>query len=499
MTARTCLPALAIACLLAFPGLGRAADPLDTLTQLPRALVGYLSEYAIAAEDASVWLQQVDTDQPRLSVNAESSRAPASTIKILTTAAGLDVLGAGYRWKTRVLMDGKLSDGTLDGDLIIRGYGDPFLDTQAFASLLRALRAKGIRDIKGDLVLDNSRFEPPRTTRAAFDGKSASSYNALPSPLSVNRQVTEVVLWADKSAKRVAVYTDPPLANLEIKNTAKLVNASCKGRNGRPLVRAGRGPGPTLEVKGKFPSECADRAFNMLLVTPQEQAAGAFRALWGELGGTLAGRVVESTEKRGGTTVLNTQSVPMVDVVREINKKSNNLMARTLFLTLGLEKYGAPASLEGARDAVYAWLSKHDLVLPKLHLDNGSGLSRETRISAAGMGALLDFAWRRPWMPELLSSLSIIGVDGTTAKRLRHDPIVGRAHLKTGTLRNASAIAGYVLDRHHRRWALVVMLSGKSVQVWKGRAFQHEVLRWVYDGAGLDTPQTDANTTAAVD
>jgi D-alanyl-D-alanine carboxypeptidase/D-alanyl-D-alanine-endopeptidase (penicillin-binding protein 4) len=465
--------------------------PAD-LAELPDRIDAKLPALPLDPDQVSVYVQAVDADHPRLAFNPEVSRAPASVIKLLTVIAGLDLLGRDYRWPTRVYVTGSIEDGRLAGDLIVKGFGDPYLSNAAYAAMVRDLRAKGIRDIGGNLVFDETHLAAAEAKRGDFDDNPLSSYNALPAAIAVNRQVTDIVAYADRAQDRVGLYTDPPLSGVDLVNDARLVQGPCRGRNHRVGASFSKPADarPRIRLFGSFASECPDERIPRLLLEPAQHAASAFHALWLELGGRIDGRIIRGTLPAEATLFHEVWSPPLADLIWDIDKYSNNLMARQVFLALGVERDGPPGTLEKARAVVADWLVEIGIPAPELLVDNGSGLSRETVIQASTLGRLLVWAYGQPFMPELLSSMSIPGVDGTTARRLRAEPIAGRAHLKTGTVRNASCIAGYVLDRDGRRWAVVVLVNaadvGQRLVAWHGHAVHHEVLRWVYDGAPAD-------------
>jgi D-alanyl-D-alanine carboxypeptidase/D-alanyl-D-alanine-endopeptidase (penicillin-binding protein 4) len=482
--------AVAAALAIAVPG-AAAAETAATAFDLPAGIDATLPELALDPSQISVYARRVDDDAPRLAVAADRPRVPASVMKLVTSIAALDLLGPTHRWHTEVHRTGDLRDGLLIGDLIVKGYGDPYISNDAFAGLIRALRAKGIGTIAGDLVFDLSQLAPPDEERGDFDGGAERAYNALPSALSVNRQVTDLVVYHDTPSGRVGIYTDPPLSGVDLVNEATVVQAPCKGRFHRLRVTFSEPEGarPRLEVGGTFASECPDEHVPRLILSPEQHAAGAFHALWRQQGGRIEGRVRLGERPADAVLIHSAESPPLAELLRDLNKLSNNLMARLVFLTLGTEAGGAPGTPEKARAVVDEWLAGIGVDTRGLFIDNGSGLSRDSRLSARTLGELLVYAWRQPWMPELLASLPIAGVDGTMARRLRYEPIEGRAHVKTGTLRNASCIAGYVLDKDGRRWVVVVLVNaieGQTLQAWRGHAVHHAVLRWVYDGAPAD-------------
>jgi D-alanyl-D-alanine carboxypeptidase/D-alanyl-D-alanine-endopeptidase (penicillin-binding protein 4) len=165
--------------------------------------------------------------------------------------------------------------------------------------------------------------------------------------------------------------------------------------------------------------------------------------------------------------------------VRDINKLSNNVMARQLFLTLGAQLFGPPGSTEKAAAAVRAWLERKAISAPELVLENGSGLSRTERISAASVAAILEAAWRSAVMPEFVASLPIVALDGTMRRRLAGEPVAGRAHVKTGLLADVRSLAGYVLDRAGRRSIVVMLVHHPNAA--QAQSAMDELLRWVHE------------------
>jgi D-alanyl-D-alanine carboxypeptidase/D-alanyl-D-alanine-endopeptidase (penicillin-binding protein 4) len=173
-------------------------------------------------------------------------------------------------------------------------------------------------------------------------------------------------------------------------------------------------------------------------------------------------------------------SVPLAEVIRNVNKFSNNVMTRQLLLTVGAEAESPPGTEAKGRLAVANWLSAHGIGAPALFLENGSGLSRETRISAQTMANMLVLAWRHPYMPEFIASMPLSGMDGTMRNRFRGSDLAGRMHLKTGRLDHVYAIAGYVQASSGTRYVVVAFHNDTDVHRGPGGELQDALLRWVY-------------------
>lgn len=463
---RACARALRLLCL----GL-LLASPLAHADELPKAVSQALQQAGIAPTSVGIVVQAVDGGQPLLSHNARQPLNPASAMKLVTTYAALEILGPAHSWRTELLADRSPIDGRVDGNVYLRGSGDPKLALEQFWQLLRQLRTRGVSEIGGDLVLDRGAFSLPAHDPGAFDERPLRPYNAGPDALLVNFRSLRLLLLPDAAANRVRVVAETPGEGLAIDNRLSL------GRNGcgdwAEQIRA-RISGLTVELEGSFPAACGERSLSLAMANGDEQIESLFRALWRELGGRFGGGVREGRTPAGATTLAVHDSPTLGEIVRDVNKYSNNVMARQLFLALDSER---PATIAGARRQLAGWLLANDLQLPELMIDNGSGLSREARVSAAGLAQLLAAAWRSPVMAELIASLPVAGIDGTLRKRLNNGPAAGRAHLKTGYLEGVRAIAGYQLDNRGKRWIVVAMINDANARL--GKPALDALLLWV--------------------
>ena len=439
----------------------------------PPEVSAALKEAGIPARSVAIIVQGVDAEQPLISANAKQAMNPASAMKLVTTYAALELLGPAYTWRTEALSETTAVGGRLDGDLYLRGSGDPRLALEQFWLLLRQLRARGIGEIGGDLLLDRSAFALPPHDPAEFDNEPLRPYNAGPDALLVNLKSLRLTLQPDPGRKAVTVISETPSEGLRIANRLTLTNDACGDwrEKLKPTVNS-----DTIELNGSLAAACGEKALNLSPWPADAQVERMFRSLWRELGGTLRGQVRDGKTPVGAQVIAAQDSPALGEVVREINKYSNNVMARQLFLTLAAER---PATPEAARRRIRAWLEEKKLKLPELVLDNGSGLSRSERISAEGLSQLLLAAWQSPVMPELMSSLPLAGVDGTLKKRLGDSSASGRAHLKTGYLEGVRAIAGYVLDTSGKRWVVVCLINDPRAKL--GKPAMDALLRWVAD------------------
>ena len=442
-------------------------------SELPSPVERALREANLPSWSATAVVQPVGASAPILSHRADAVVNPASTMKLVTTYAALELLGPAYRWKTEAYLDGE--------DLVLRGYGDPRLNYESFWMLLRALRSRGLRDIRGDVVLDRSWFGPVADGR--IDDEAFRPYNVTPDALLVNFKSLRFGFLPQPESGEVRVFVEPMLPGLELVNALRLSEGRCpEGRAFRDLVQAAfQARPPRASFTGAYPASCGERDLNVALHAPEDYVAGMIRQLWTEMGGTWTGKVRDGTPSPQAKLVYVHDSPALGEVVRDINKFSNNVMARQLYLTMAAELGGAPARPEKAAQAVRQWLAKKGLAAPELVLDNGSGLSRSERASAATLAALLQAAWRSPVMPEFVASLPVVAADGTMRKRLRGEAVAGNAHIKTGLLSDARAIAGYVLDRNGTRHVVVMIVNHPRAP--ESQAALDALLAWTYAAA----------------
>ena len=449
-------------------------------SELPLRVQTALNTRNVPHETLSVYVIDIETGKSILQWRGDEPRNPASTIKLLTTLVALDVLGPAYRWRTDVFARGEIQDGRLDGDLVIKGYGDPFLVTERVWQMLRDIRKLGIQEISGDLLLDDSWFDVGEYDPAAFDRQPLRAYNVAPNALLMNFKVVRYWFEPDLAGEAVNVRLDPPLDNLQVDNRLGLAKGSCRGYQ-RGITMTTNKAVDEVTLSGKFPNGCKRYAMDRTALSHNEYSFGLFDSLWHELGGSFDGGWRNVVVEEGTEPLLSFDSLPLTEIIARVNKHSNNVMARQLLYTLGAESAGVPGTEESGKAVIAKWLADNELGSTTLSLENGAGLSREARTTAKDMAKMLQFAWRQPYMPEYLASMSLSGLDGTLRRRFSRTPLVGKAHLKTGSLDHVTAIAGYLQSRSGRRFAVVSMQSYKDIHRGPGEEVQEALLRWVYE------------------
>jgi serine-type D-Ala-D-Ala carboxypeptidase/endopeptidase (penicillin-binding protein 4) len=391
---------------------------------------------------------------PRLSHRANASMNPASVMKLVTTFAALDTLGPAFVWNTSVHFDGVVQAGTLQGNLYLKGQGDPKLVMERLWLLLRRVQGLGIKTIAGDIVLDRSAFEVFTQNPGDFDGEPLRPYNAAPDALLLNFKSVVMSFVPDRVAQVARVNFEPPLAGVQMQASVPLVNGECSDY--RAALKADMSDPSRIRFGGAYSASCGEKVWPLAYADPASYSARAVEGLWREMGGQLSGRVREGQVPAALPAALTVSSPSLAETIRDINKFSNNVMAQQLFLTLSLQKKGM-GTLVDSRALVQDWWRERVGHVEPPVLDNGSGLSRSERISAQALANLLQTAWASPLMPELMASLPIVGVDGTL-KRIK-GKAAGSAHLKSGSLRDVVAVAGYVHALSGQRYVLVAIAN----------------------------------------
>ena len=423
-------------------------SPTLFAADLPDTVIAALLRARIPLNSIAVEVREVN--QPALiSINSQLAMNPASTMKLLTTLSGLEILGPAYRWKTEVYLDGTLNNGVLKGNLVFKGYGNPKLTFEQFWLWLHELRARGLREIQGDVVLDQSFFTDLKIDPAEFDDDPSRAYNVSPNALLVNFNALRLRLNPNTGV----AWLEPNLANYTLVNKIQFTNQPTCPQKYNYQARL---DGHHIVLEGKLSANCEETEKYFSLLSHDDYFYALFQTLWQEVGGTLQGKLRIGTAPANQPVFATHFSPPLSEAIRDINKFSNNTMARQLFLTLSSS---TPASIASSTATIQQWLTSQQLSFPELVLENGAGLSRKERISAQHLADLLQFNANSPISAEFIASLPILGIDGTLKKRFQDRDGRGHAHLKTGSLTGVKSIAGYVSSKNGKQWIVVFIVN----------------------------------------
>lgn len=451
---------------------GPAAAALAVPDQ-PSSVLAALRHAGLPASSLGFYVRQVDSTNPMTALNEEHSFVLASTTKVVTSLAALDLLGPNFRWRTYAYAQGDVVNGRLAGDLLIVGGGDARLSTDELREWFGTIRARGLREIGGSIVLDRFAFELTDADHAntPLPGQNRP-HHTWPDALSLDEGVLRIAV-APGRGDRASLSVTPPLADVALVNGVRMGGggrAGCVARAHMAEDPSGQGSLQML-VSGVWSRACGERHIEFVPLSHREFTRRAVAGLWAQAGGVLRGGVVDKPASTGAATLQRDaagdlvlplsihQSDKLPQVVHDINKTSNNLGARNLLLSLSQGFPLKAATLAGAQLRVHRWLQGQGLDEGDIQIDNGSGLSRTERGKPRAMVQLLCNAWAGRNAQSFVDSLPIAGIDGTLAHRMRHGLATGHAWLKTGTLLDARALAGYVKARSGKVYAVAAMVN----------------------------------------
>ena len=388
--------------------------------------------------------------------NARVPLQPASTIKTLTAIVALETLGPAHRARTELRGAKPDAQGEVAGNLWLIGQGSVDFNAEALNRMLAQLRLQGTQSIRGDVVIDREWFQPSRADlgEPAFDDTPEFQYNVIPDALSFNGNLFRLDMSSDGTAIRTRIT--PPLDGVVVEPDMTLIDAKCadweKGWKLPVVTRSGVATDNdsattlTIKIHGTFPKNCS-AATDLNVLDRADFAARFIRAAWAALGGQLHGEVRERLPGEPASThpvLASHLGKSLAEIVRDINKRSDNPVTRVTYLQLGktLAEPTAKTTAELSERVVRGWLKSKGIDDTGLVLDNGSGLSRAERISAHTLARVMWEASKSKWAPEFMAALPIVATDGGMRNRMNDSSAREWGRFKTGTLRNTTALAG---------------------------------------------------------
>ncbi len=442
---------------------------------LPAPIQALLNDSKLPSEDVSIYIKALDSGEVVASHYADRMRRPASVVKVMTTYASLLKLGFEYRIPTEFYITGRIERGSVDGDLVIKGYGDPTFSSEHLSRIARQIAQKGIREITGSILIDRSYFEVGDAQSSHFDNYTYSAYNAMPDAVMFNEHTSTVCITPRQASVHKALG-DPAY---RLVNKIEFVNRACRGKYAWVNSAVGNRNGESvLTLKGKLSKRCGERKVCKIVTKPYKSLYYALKKALREQGVVVRGGMRLQRVPRRATLLLRHYSAPLEQIVSKTAKKSNNLYARHLLLHLGAKMYGAPATLSKGRKAILRLLSQVGVIGEHPpYIENGSGLSRMATLSARQLSRLYESAYQHFGM-RWLQTLSIAGVDGTIKKRFRGKPAEGRAWMKTGTLKHVKNIGGYVQSRGGRYYSVVVLVNTTQKRYY-GAKLQNDIINYL--------------------
>jgi len=455
-------------------------QPSGSAAGLPDSVLDILQQKNIPEQSLGILIQGLDDPSPLIAHNINTPLNPASVMKLVTTYAALQILGPEYQWKTEFYLDGRLKNGTLFGNLAVKGYGDPYLVEETLLPVLRSLRQKGLQNITGKLIVDNSYFEESHQDPGAFDNKPYRVYNANPSALMTNFQATRFTFTPNAHAGEIEIDAWPASPELNIDNDMKLVNGKCRGSYRWPhMWFTNDGDQLTARFQGNYSPQCGQHEVHRAVAPPAALFYGAFTPAWRYLDGSLMNGYREGLAPQNSKPFHVHYSKPLADIIRLINKHSNNVMTKQLLLTIGTTSGETPGTIENGRQVIKQWMQSENIDTTGFVIDNGSGLSRDSRITVNTLNQLARHQWQSPWMPEMLSSLSILSRDGTGKKRFKNKSLEGNMHIKTGLIDHVRSMAGVFHSKNGKRYIVISLQNHTDIHKLTGTKIQDALLEWL--------------------
>jgi D-alanyl-D-alanine carboxypeptidase/D-alanyl-D-alanine-endopeptidase (penicillin-binding protein 4) len=455
------LISLSIAALALAAAPVRAADPARTgdapARELESALRAIVAGGPLASARTSVVVEDVETGQVVFARDPDVLLNPASNVKLVTSAAALARLGPEFRFDTELFLDAGGADGAAR-TLYVRGKGDPTLVTERLWAIAGDLVHLGVRRV-GDVVVDESYFDGERVG-PGFDQEAGDrSYLAPAGAASLNWNTVAVhVAPGDRKGAKARVELEPASDLFDVDVRATTVAAGGRRRITVSSVRAGARQ--RIVVDGRVPLGSRLQTIWRRIDDPALYLGHTLRRLMELRGAKFQGKVRTGQVPRSARLVHVAQSESLGEVVRRLNKTSNNFVAEQLLKTLGAETKGAPGSWPKGVQAVEEFLADVGIPRGAYVMRNGSGLNDTNRFSARQLATLLRAMWARfPLHAEYLASLPVAGRDGTIRWRMEGSEAEGRLRAKTGTLENVTSLSGYVENAAHRTLAFAILVN----------------------------------------
>lgn len=389
--------------------------------------------------------------------NSDRLLVPASNTKVITSVAALDRLGPEFRFRTELSTLHPVTKGVVDGDLFIKGGGDPALVSERVWYMVNELWHHGVREVRGDLVGDDSWFDDQRREEGWDEDRSDQAYQALTSALSVNFNTLTLRLIPGVDKGPLQVVVDPPSARVML--DAKLTRDDGK-RSRLDISLEPNGGAQSIKVRGRANGADVARGYWRKVDEPTDYALSVIATFMQRAGITLKGGVRRGLVPPEANTLMAVESPRLAEVIDDLNKTSNNFVAEQIVKTLGAEVYSAPGSFDKGLRVMSDLMDRLGYRPGSFQLRNGSGLGTVNRISARQLVSVLEYGARHPdFGPEFISSLGIAGRTGTMRHRMLTGPGFGRVRAKTGTLTKACTLSGFAYGKSGQVWVFAILVN----------------------------------------
>ena len=457
--------------------LSGCASPSKTATG--QSLDQLLADPALHGATVSLMVRDARSGNTLYQHNPRTRLVPASNLKLLTTAAAMDVLGPHYQFATQLLTNGTQQGERLVGNLYLRGLGDPTLQFADYQALAAQLASKGVRQVQGDLVFDDTWFDAERLGVDWSHDDESTYYGAQISALTVSPNAdfdAGTVLVTAKAPVRVGqpvgVEIFPPTDYLQLSNRAVSGPGNTYGINRRHGTNL-------LQLSGAIaPGKQSKQLVSVW--EPTQLVANLFEQALAQQGITVLGRrVIGGASPAAANVLAEHRSAPLQELITPLLKLSNNNMSEALLKAMGRQSTNSGTAAAGVV-AVAGFLKRQGLDTAALNQVDGSGLSRLNLVSSQTLTDLLLAANKQPWFNVWYNALPIAGnsdrmTGGSLRYRLRGTPAQNNLHAKTGSMGGVSSLSGYVTDAHGQRLVFAMITNNYVVSGAQVKALENRV------------------------
>ncbi len=440
--------------------LGGAAHP-EASRRLAGAIDKALASPCVTPGKTGVRVVALPSGEPVYERNGSTPLVPASVQKLITTAAALHYLGPDYRFKTEILYTGSRKNGIVNGDLVVRGKGDPKLVPEQVWLIAERIKHLNINEVTGDLVVDGTFFDSLKTAPSWSRNHTQRAYDAMLGALSVSFNTVAVHVNAgEKVGDPLIVGLFPDSAYLKLVNKAR---TSAKGKGGVKARRSGGKGKIVISVTGSMKPGSKEKVIYLNVPDPLKYAGEIFREYFKRGGVSIKGAIRKAAAPENARLIYTHESEPLAVILRNLNKYSNNFLAEQIVKTLAAEVGKIPGSHKNAMKLISGFLAESGIDMAGAALADASGLSRSNRVTAKLITELLTVMNRRFDIgPDFLAALGIMGVDGSVRDRMSRSPAKSKARVKTGSLAGLSSLAGYVAGKGENLFAFAIFLNDNS-------------------------------------
>ena len=438
-----------------------------------------IKKHQIPENKLSIILEDSESGERLISINPSTTRSPGSVTKIFTAFAALDLLGEAYQWRTDAFIEKENNNKEIVDHLLIRGGGDPSFSLKDLEELILNIRAKGIREIRDDIYFDQTFFRQRKKSTAKFDKSPLRPYNTMHSSLIVNSNKIDLSFNLNEQTGKPDITPLFLPIGIEIENNLSVGSGKCKDfRSKVTFDEKFRKQTLTILINGVYPAQCKNLDHDLAITRTEHYFFGVFKKLWLNSGGTINGYYKKKNKSNKHVLVAHVFSEELSTALEVMLKESDNLTARNIFLSL--PEFSKRKELRNSRKLLYGSMKENNIYWHFRNIiDNGSGLSRVTRIKAESVMSLIQEIDQGTKFSSIKSMLPISGVDGTLKNIYQSKLLRGQLRLKTGTLNGVRCLAGFITTKSGNEYRFVFMHNNYDEYDYDLRSFTTELFNMI--------------------